>query len=64
MDDLIFGKTWNEIQAMQQKTYCNPTINLSKPGDYGCDPVGNGTFKMVPSGEIVSFDEMKKRLNH
>jgi len=63
MDKLIFGKTWDEIQSMQQKTYRNPTINLNKPGDYGCDPVGDGTFKMVPSGEIVSTDEMRKRLH-
>lgn len=30
--------------------------------DYGADPIGNGKFKMVPSGDIVDFDERNKRL--
>lgn len=25
--------------------------------DYGCDPLLNGTFRMVPSGKIVSKTE-------
>lgn len=31
-------------------------------GDHGCDPVGDGTFRMVPSGDIVSYEEMRRRL--
>lgn len=38
-------------------------IDLNKPGDYGCDPIGNGKFRMVPSGDIVDTEEMRKRLN-
>lgn len=35
---------------------------VNKPGvDYGCDPMGDGTFRMVPSGDVVSFEEMKLR---
>jgi len=30
--------------------------------DYGCDPLGDGTFKMVPSGDIVTKEEKEKRL--
>ena len=30
--------------------------------DYGCDPVGDGTFEMVPSGDIVDWAEKCKRL--
>lgn len=30
--------------------------------DYGADPVGNGMFKMIPSGDIVSKSERDKRL--
>lgn len=30
--------------------------------DYGCDPVGDGTFRMVPSGEVVDKTEKDKRL--
>ena len=40
-----------------------PTIAPSKPGeDYGADPVGDGTFRMVPSGDIVDLDERTRRL--
>lgn len=34
----------------------------SKPGDYGADPIGDGTFRMVPSGDVVSAEEKRKRL--
>ena len=35
------------------------------PGrDYGADPIGDGTFRMTPSGDIVSFEERNKRLEH
>ena len=30
--------------------------------DYGSDPIGNGTFKMAPSGDIVTREERDKRL--
>lgn len=33
------------------------------PGrDYGADPLGDGTFRMVPSGDIVTFEERCTRL--
>ena len=31
--------------------------------DYGCDPLGDGKFKMVPSGDIVDAEEKDKRLS-
>jgi hypothetical protein len=37
-------------------------INTSNPGDYGCDPLGDGTFRMVPSGDIVDYQERCRRL--
>jgi hypothetical protein len=37
-------------------------IDLSKPGDYGADPIGDGTFRMVPSGDIVDLAERNRRL--
>lgn len=40
----------------------SPKIDTSKAGDYGCDPIGGGMFRMVPSGEIVDTIEMHKRL--
>lgn len=30
--------------------------------DYGSDPAGVGKFKMVPSGDIVDWVEMSRRL--
>ena len=30
--------------------------------DYGSDPLGDGKFRMVPSGDIVDFEERNKRL--
>ena len=30
--------------------------------DYGCDPLGNGKFKMTPSGDVVKLEERIKRL--
>jgi hypothetical protein len=33
------------------------------PGmDYGCDPIGDGTYRMVPSGDIVDYAERCRRL--
>jgi hypothetical protein len=30
--------------------------------DHGADPIGDGKFKMVPSGDIVTREERDKRL--
>lgn len=60
MEGLIFGMTWQEIDALQQKRP-RRTI-LQTFGDYGADPIGDGTFRMVPSGDIVSFEERNRRL--
>jgi len=39
------------------------TVVPSAPGqDYGADPMGDDTFRMVPSGDIVDFAERNKRL--
>lgn len=37
-------------------------IDTQAPGDYGADPLGDGTFRMVPSGDIVDLDERNRRL--
>ena len=39
-------------------------LDLNKPGDYGCDPIGDGTFRMVPSGDIVDKIERDRRLGN
>lgn len=30
--------------------------------DSGADPLGDGKFRMVPSGDVVDFEERNKRL--
>lgn len=37
-------------------------IDTNRPGDYGADPMGDGSFKMVPSGDIVNLAERNRRL--
>jgi hypothetical protein len=37
-------------------------IDVNKPGDYGADPMGEGKFRMVPSGEVVDLEERNRRL--
>lgn len=36
--------------------------DFAKVGDYGCDPMENGMFRMVPSGDIVTAEEKNARL--
>ena len=38
------------------------SVNVNAPGDYGADPIGDGTFRMVPSGDIVDLAERNRRL--
>lgn len=62
MSDKIFGRAWSEIQAMQQKAYKPAHVDTAKGGDYGADPIGDGKFRMVPSGDIVDYAERCRRL--
>lgn len=39
------------------------TVDISRAGDYGADPIGDGTFRMVPSGDVVDFEERCRRLS-
>lgn len=60
--DTIFGYTWDEISGLQQKQGPSRTIDTTKPGDYGATSLGDGSFRMVPSGDIVDFEERNRRL--
>jgi hypothetical protein len=37
-------------------------VDLARPGDYGADPLGDGTYRMVPSGDVVDAAERARRL--
>lgn len=38
------------------------SIDTTTPGDYGADPLGGGRFRMVPSGDVVDYAELCRRL--
>ena len=38
-------------------------IRTDAAGDYGADPLGDGSFRMVPSGDIVDYAERCRRLS-
>lgn len=38
------------------------TIDAKAQGDYGQDPLGNGMHRMVPSGDVVTTEEMRRRI--
>ena len=40
-----------------------PAIDTTTPGDYGADPIGDGMHRMVPSGDIVTYEERLRRLD-
>ena len=50
-----------ESMGMPADTYTR-VVNLNRAGDYGADPIGNGSFRMVPSGDVVSLEERNRRL--
>ena len=37
-------------------------VNLSPGQDHGADPLPDGSFRMVPSGDIVDLTERNRRL--
>jgi hypothetical protein len=51
-----------ESVGMPSDTYLPKRVDTAKAGDYGADPLGDGTFRMVPSGDIVGLDERNRRL--
>ena len=59
----IFELSWQQIQDAQQGKDFRQKIDLSDNSDTGADPIGDGSFKMIPSGDIVDLTERNKRLN-
>ena len=60
-----FGLTWEQIQSAQSGNGIpRERVAPSLPGqDYGADPVGDGTFRMIPSGDVVGHAERNRRLS-
>ena len=38
-------------------------VRLDTLGDCGADPLGDGNYRMIPSGDIVNTTERNKRLS-
>ena len=51
-----------ESMGLPSDTYTRKPVDLTRAGDHGADPIGDGTFRMVPSGDVVDFAERNRRL--
>lgn len=51
-----------ESMGLPSDAYLSRPIRTDRPGDYGADPIGDGTFRMVPSGDVVDYAERCRRL--
>ena len=60
-NEKIFGYDWSDIQRAQQRGRLHKPVP-ARHGDYGADPIGGGKFRMVPSGDVVDFEERCRRL--
>ena len=60
MNERILGYDWTDIQRAQVGGKLSRSV-ARKAGDYGADPIGNGRFKMVPSGDVVDWEERCRR---
>jgi hypothetical protein len=47
---------------MSPEQYLDKNIDIYRKGDHGADPIGDGTFRMYPSGEVVTKEERDRRL--
>jgi len=54
----VFGVELDRVNLLPVRNY----VDVERAGDHGADPLGDGTFRMVPSGDIVSFEERCRRL--
>ncbi len=61
-NDNEYGLYEEQIEDIILALYRLGCVKLGWQEDTGADPVGDGTFKMYPSGDIVDFDERNKRL--
>lgn len=50
------------LDMADQGRLVRQTVDTTTPGDYGADPMGDGKFKMVPSGDVVDLEERNRRL--
>lgn len=51
-----------EIELGERMRVVRRAIDTSQRGDYGADPLGDGRYRMVPSGDVVDETERARRL--
>jgi hypothetical protein len=59
----ICGHSWEAIQRAQRGGRLHEPVKINTGKDYGADPVGDGTFRMMPSGDVVDWVERCRRLD-
>lgn len=47
--------------GLDPETYIGKKIDMKMDSDYGSDPLDNGMFRMVPSGDVVECAERNQR---
>ena len=58
----VFGHKFR-LDERGRTQHVHQPLPPREPGkDYGCDPIGDDKFRMVPSGDIVDAAERKRRL--
>ena len=50
-----------ESAGLPSDAYLPKQVDVTTPGDYGHDPLSEGRFRMVPSGDIVDTAEKDRR---
>ena len=58
----IFSLSWTDINTLQQRGRLRRPLPSYPGPDYGADPIGNGQYRMIPSGDTVGAEERNKRL--
>lgn len=51
-----------ESMGLPSDTYTRKVVDTAARGDHGADPVGDGMFRMIPSGDLVDYTERCRRL--
>jgi hypothetical protein len=54
----VFGYPLDPTTHLPLREFVTPTHGQ----DYGADPLGNGKFRMIPSGDEVDYEERCRRL--
>lgn len=60
--DYTTGEGQKRLMYLSRGIEINTTLPQYPGEDTGADPLGNGMFKMYPTGDIVNLEERNRRL--